>query len=263
MLKHLLEYDFKSKFKVLIIFYALATFFALLTRIFFSFENSLVLYIIAQVCSGVTISIVFNILINNIMRMWARFRTNFYGDESYLTHTLPVSKTTHYLSKFICAAVSFLVSFAFIGVALFVAYYSEENIQIIKSLILPLAQTYDSSIGGLIIVLLLILYLEFFNILQCGFTGIILGHRMQSGKVGFSVLYGFIVYSASQTAVLVAMFIVALFNNDAMNLFVTNEMVDIGILKFFIIFAIIIYTLISVVLCFINIKLFKKGVNVD
>ena len=86
---------------------------------------------------------------------------------------------------------------------------------------------------------------------------------MQSGKVGFSVLYGFIVYSASQTAVLVAMFVVALFNKDAMNLFVTNEMVDMGMIKFFIIFAIIIYTLISVVLCFVNIKLFKKGVNVD
>ena len=263
MLKHLLEYDFKSKFKVLIIFYILALFFAILTRVFFSFENSLVLNIIAQVCNGALISMFFNILINNIMRMWARFRTNFYGDESYLTHTLPVKKSTHYLSKFICSAVSFFISFAFIAVAIFIAYYSEENMQLIKSLILPLVETYNSSVSGLIIVLLLILYLEFFNILQCGFTGIILGHRMQSGKVGFSVLYGFIVYSASQTAVLVAMFVVALFNKDAMNLFVTNEMVDMGMIKFFIIFAIIIYTLISVVLCFVNIKLFKKGVNVD
>lgn len=263
MLKHLLEYDFKSKFKGLIVFYALAVLFALLTRVFFSFENSIVLNIIAQICSGVTISMIFNILINNIMRMWVRFRSNFYGDESYLTHTLPVTKTTHYLSKFICAAVSFLASFAFIGITLFIAYYSEENMQIIKGLMLPLAQMYDSSVGGFIIVLLLILYLEFFNILQCGFTGIILGHKMQNGKLGFSVLYGFIVYSLSQTVVLAAMFIVALFDSDAMNLFVTEEMINMDILRFFIIFAIIIYALISVVLCFINIKLFKKGVNVD
>lgn len=263
MLKHLLEYDFKSKFKVLIIFYALALFFALLTRIFFSFENSLVLNIIAQICSGVTISMIFNILINNIMRMWVRFRTNFYGDESYLTHTLPVTKTTHYLSKFICAAVSFLVSFAFIGITLFVAYYKPENMQIIKGLILPFAETYDISVLGLIVILLLILYLEFFNILQCGFTGIILGHKMQNGKIGFSVLYGFIVYTLSQTVVLAAMFVVALFDNDAMNLFITESAFNMDIIKFFIIFAVIIYALISVVLCFINIKLFKKGVNVD
>ena len=40
-----------------------------------------------------------NIILNNLMRLWARFKNNFYGDESYLTHTLPINKKTLYLSK--------------------------------------------------------------------------------------------------------------------------------------------------------------------
>ena len=33
------------------------------------------------------------------MRMWVRFRSNFYGDESYLTHTLPIKREVLYTSK--------------------------------------------------------------------------------------------------------------------------------------------------------------------
>ena len=69
MLKKLLRYDLKSIFKLLIIFYSLALFFALLTRIFFSIENSIIMNIIGKICSGTAISMMFSILINNLMRI--------------------------------------------------------------------------------------------------------------------------------------------------------------------------------------------------
>ena len=100
MLKKLLKYDLKNNFKILIIFYGLSIFFAVLTRILFSIENSFIIDIIAKISSGVTISMIFNIIINNIMGLWGRTRNNFYGDESYLTHTLPVDRKTLYLSKY-------------------------------------------------------------------------------------------------------------------------------------------------------------------
>ena len=96
MLKKLLKYDLKKIYKFLIIFYSLSIFFGVLTRIFFSIENSLIMNIIGQICNGASISMMFSILINNLMRTWVDFKHNLYGDESYLTHTLPVEKQTLY-----------------------------------------------------------------------------------------------------------------------------------------------------------------------
>lgn len=263
MLRKLIGYDLESIFKVLAIFYSLAVFFGLLARIFFSFENSLALNIIGEVCSGAAISMMCSIIINNLMRMWVRFKANFYGDEAYLTHTLPVEKHTHYFSKMLTAVITLLVSFGVIGIVLFIAYYSKENLQLVKDILFPLAQAYDSTVLGFLAVILAVLFLEFLNILQCGFSGIILGHKMNTAKTGFSVLYGFIVYSASQLTVVIIMFIVALFNKDFMNLFVTNEIVSIDTLKSAVWLAVASYSAITLALWYINIRLFKKGVNVD
>ena len=46
MLKKLLKYDLKNAYKILIVFYGLALFFAILTRVFLNIENSLFMNII-------------------------------------------------------------------------------------------------------------------------------------------------------------------------------------------------------------------------
>ena len=94
MLKKLLKYDLQSINIVLIVFYGLSIFFSILTRIFLSIENSFIFNVIGQICNGTMIAMMFNIIINNLIRLWVRFKQNFYGDESYLTHTLPVEKKT-------------------------------------------------------------------------------------------------------------------------------------------------------------------------
>ena len=59
--------------------------------------------------SGTAISMMFSIVINNLMRLWVRFKNNFYGDESYLTHTLPIDKKTLYLSKTFLSVQTFFI----------------------------------------------------------------------------------------------------------------------------------------------------------
>lgn len=263
MLGKLFKYDIKSIIKGLIVFYSLAIFFALLTRGFLNIENSLVMDIIGRVCSGVTISMIFNILVNIIMRCWVKFKNNLYGDESYLTHTLPVTKAKIYYSKIITALITLFLSVAVITVTLIVAYYSKENIEMLKNVLLPVANILDSSATFLIVMVLLVLFLEIANILQCGFTGIILGHRFNSAKAGLSVLIGFIVYMASQAIVVICVFAAALFNKDFMNLFVTNSAVDISVIKSAVYISIIAYICVLIIGCIVNVKLLKKGVNVD
>ena len=263
MLGKLLKYDLKNIFKFLIIFYSLALFFGTLTRIFFSIENSMVMNIIGQVCSGTAISMMFSILINNLMRMWVRFKHNLYGDESYLTHTLPIKKQTLYLSKILTAIITLFVSIIVVGLTLFIAYYSKENMELIKNMLLPVAEAYGSTIIKMLLALLFVFFLEFANILQAGYTGIILGHKMNNGKTGFSVLFGFGVYIATQILAVLGIFVFALFNSDIMNFFYTTTIINVDVIKTIIYLAMVIYTLILILLYITNTKLFKKGVNID
>ena len=262
MLKKLLKYDLKNVFKILIIFYTLAILFGSLTRLFFSFENSFVMQILGEIAQGAAISMMCSTLINNLMRMWVRFKSHFYGDESYLTHTLPVKKETHYLSAILSTIISLFISFAVVFLVLMIAYYSKENLLFLKSILLPLAEVYDSTVLGLFALLIFVLFLEFLNILQCGFTGIILGHRRNNGKTGFSVLFGAITFMSSQALVVATLFIIAIFNKDFMNLFVSNTP-NIQTFKAMIYVAITCYTMICILFSFINIQLFKQGVDVD
>lgn len=263
MLKKLLKYDLKYTYKILVVFYALAIFFGVLTRIFLNIENSFILDIIGKVCSGTTITMLINILINNMMRLWARFIKNFYGDESYLTHTLPVEKKTLYLSKSFASVITLFTSFLVIGFTLFIAYYSKENIQILKNMLLPIANAYGSTIIKIIASFLFIFFLQFANILGSGYMGIILGHRQNSGKLGFSIIIGFVSYIGTQIIAVGMLFGIALFNKDFMNLFATNEIVNVDAIKVIIYGSIAIYSIILLGSYFISSKLFKKGVNVD
>ena len=76
-----------------------------------------------------------NILINTLMRSWVRFRDSIYKDESYLTHTLPVTKNNIYDSKFIQALIFFVIGFAVIILSIFIAYYTQERWLVVKELI--------------------------------------------------------------------------------------------------------------------------------
>lgn len=263
MLGKLLKHDLDGMFKFLNVFYILAIFFAVLTRMFFSIEDSLIMNIIAQICSSATIAMLFNILMNNIIRGWVRFKQNIYGDESYLTHTLPVKKQTVYSSKIISAIVTLLASMLVILLTLFIAYYSKENIQTLKQMLLPLVEMYDSTFIGVIAPILFVLFLEILNAIFSGIIGIIVGHKMNNSKTGLSILFGFITYMATQFIILAMMFCFAIFNKEIMNLFYTTELVDITALKSVMNMSIILYMSTLVVGYFVGLKLFKKGVDVE
>ena len=263
MLKKLLKYDLQNIYKVLIVFYILSLFFAVLTRIFLSIDNSFIVSIIGKICSGTTIAMIFNIIINNLMRLWVRFISNFYGDESYLTHTLPVRKKTLYLSKSLTSIITLFSSVLIIAISLFIAYYSKENIMFIKNLLLPIATIYESKVIIIILAFIFICFLEITNMLQSGYVGIVLGHRKNNNKIILSMVFGFITYIITQIFIILIVFIVALFNKDLMNLFYTVDTLNINTIKLCIYLAIFTYTLNIFILYFVNLKLFSRGVNVD
>jgi len=125
MLGKLLKYDLKWIYKLVIVFYALSIVFAIITRICSMIDNSMLFSILTQISAGFTISMLVNSLINGIMRSWIRFRENVYKDESYLTHTLPVSKNAIYLSKVLAAILCSFSSIVVIIASLFIPFGEE------------------------------------------------------------------------------------------------------------------------------------------
>ena len=83
MLKKLLKYEIKYIYKVIIVFYILSIFFGGLTRLVSLMESSTMRTIIRGILNGVTISMLFNVIINIVMRSWARFTNNIYKDEDF------------------------------------------------------------------------------------------------------------------------------------------------------------------------------------
>ena len=130
MLGKLIKYDLKWIYKVVIVFYILATVFSVIARMCFSIENSMLFNILGKIASGVAISMVVNSIINTVMRSWARFVKNIYKDESYLTHTLPIKKNTIYLSKVLSSLISIFTSVVVSVICLFICYYSKENMEV-------------------------------------------------------------------------------------------------------------------------------------
>ena len=161
------------------------------------------------------------------------------------------------------AVISMLLGFLVILACLFIAYYSKENLEILKQSLEFLANLYSSTVIGLLLIIFTVVFLEMLFMLIVGYTGLIIGHKFNNNKMLKTFISGFAIYMVMSGISLLIMFLLALFNPDIMNLFISNNITDINIMKTMMYIAIIIYTVYIAVLYVVNVKLFKKGVNVD
>lgn len=262
MLKKLLKYDLEWCYKPLLVFYVLAIFFSIIVRIVESFEQSLIVLIIDKICCGIVIAMIVNILINCFMRNWARFVKNIYKDESYLTHTLPVSKNNIYLSKILTVIITLLTSFIVIIVCLAIATLNKDTWVMLKESLEQSAIYFDSSIFSLIFVMIITIFFGFLFMLMSGILGIIIGHRANNLKIVKSIVIGFAIYMILSSMSLVVLFIAGLLNSDIMSLF-NNIEVGSNALKSMMLVGISVYAIYNLGIYFTGNKLLNKGVDVD
>lgn len=263
MLNKLFKYDFKYMTKNMCVFYILSIVFAILTRIFFSLKQTVVIDIISQICVGAMFSMIASILINTMMRSWVRFKESIYGDEAYLTHTLPVSKCNIFESKFVLTILFLLISFIVVIISLFIAYYTKDRWDIIINFINSISTNLSIPTIPFIICIFIILFLEILNGIQSGYIGMVIGHKYNNSKIGLSVLFGFVSYMISQTIVLIILFIIGLFDNDILLLFKGNDISNLSLLKTLIYTSIGTYIFVILLSNYISIKLLNKGVNIE
>lgn len=264
MLSKLLKYDLKYMLKNMSIFYILSIFFAITTRILFNMDQSVIINIIGQISLGCMFSMVGSILINTMMRSWVRFRDSLYKDEAYLTHTLPVTKNELYNSKLIQTLIFFFIGFTIILLSLFITYYSKDNWIVITNYINTITTGLNMSTLFFVTIIIILIFLEVFNAIQCGFLGMILGYKKNNGKLGYSVLFGFILYLIAQTLVLALVFIYGLFDPAIMELFKTVTIsIDVNVFKSLAIVSSILYLIIIFAMSIVCKKLLNKGVNIE
>ena len=264
MLIKLLKYDLKYMIKNMSVFYILSIFFAITTRLLSLPEQTVMIGILSKISSGCMIAMIANIVINVMMRSWVRFRDSLYKDEAYLTHTLPVTKNDLYNSKFIQTLIFFFIGFVISILSLFIAYYTPDIWLIIKEYIKTITIGFNMSMAFFIAMAIALIFLELFNAIQCGFLGIILGYRKNNGKIGFSVLFGFIIYLIAQTLVLALVFVYGLFDSTVMELFKSGTIsIDVNAFKILAIISSILYLLIIFSMSIVCKKLLNKGVNIE
>lgn len=262
MLKKLLKYDLKNMLKSISIFYLLSIVFAITTRILEGLNETIVVNIITQISMGIMFSMIASSIINTLMRNWVRFKQTIYGDESYLTHTLPVTKHQILTSKSLLSAINLLITFIVCIISLLIAFYTKDNIMYLKDLTTVISTSIDINPKVFIVLVFMILYLEVYNIIISGYLGILLGHKKSNNKVGFSVLYGFITYILTQLIVLLCIYIIGLFNQDVMNVFTSNNL-NYSIITPLIYTFTLIYIVIIYIVNIVSNKVFSKGVNVE
>lgn len=186
MLGKLLKYDLKYIYKVLGIYYAIVIA-GVLIFLATDFENpSGIVEFIHLFVGGASFGLSIGLFVNAITRSWVRFQKNFYGDEAYLTHTLPVTKRELLLSKTIASFVTLVASLmvlVFCTIAVQIGFSELGNInEVLKS--------QGSSLLSIGILLFVTLVLQQTFIILCGFAGILIGHRKNEHRGAWSWLAG-------------------------------------------------------------------------
>lgn len=263
MLGKLLKYDLKWVYKLIGIFYILAFIFSVIGRVFGEIENSLICEIVSQIAFGTAISMMVSGLINCLMRSWVRFTRNIYKDESYLTHTLPIEKKKIFASKVITGIIAVFTSMITIIICLFICYYSEANMEVLKGILELAATTYNTTVLNLLLLVSIVIFLEIVYVLLTGYVGIILGHKSNKNKMARSIVIGFVLYFIFQTLTLGLIAVYGLFNSEVMNLINTTDIINVEAIKSVMYAGIGIYVLYSIILYWLGQRYLKKGVNVE
>ncbi len=226
-------------------------------------ENSLVFSITTQIVLVSAVVMMLSSLINCLMRLWSRFIKNLYKDESYLTHTLPVKKKTIFASKVMSALICIFTTIVVILVCLFICFYSETNIQIIKDILELTASTYNITVLKLLLLIAVVLYFEIIFTVLIGYVGIIIGYKFNKNKMVKTIIISFLLYILTQALTLVIIYFTGVFNPDIMNLINTKEIINVDVIKYIMYGGVGIYFVYIIFYYILGKKQFEKGINID
>jgi len=261
MLGKLFKYDFKWMSKVTYVYVLILIVISIALKIVESVDQTFLLVILDKILVSMFISCIVSILLTSSIRIWARYINNFYKDESYLTHTLPVTKNELFNSKVLAGICSLLLSVLVIVACFAFVYLNKNSIESLKSMWDSLVAAYNSVFAVLFVIgIILLIILEIIYIMMAGILGITIGHRSNNYKMIKSIFVGLISYgllsamSLGVIAIVSKMIDYDIIGNGFPSM---NYLIGVGSA------GLAVYLIYNIVYYLIAKKVFNKGVNVD
>lgn len=261
MILKLLKYDLKKILGFLVYFYVISLGLSIITRLIKIGDSIQFIYIIGQVFAGITYASIAQILVNIITQSLKNFTNDFYKDESYLTHTLPVTKNQLLISKYLTTLIVVVISVAVCVLDLAIVLYTPELFEGIKTLIALTVQGFNMNGGVFILLLILLIFVQASAMLSMAYTAIIKANMGNSQKMLFGFIWFFVFYFVSGAITLISAIIVCAIGGNLTALFA--EVIPQNVFVTILITALICNFIYAVGFYYISNYLFNKGVNVD
>ena len=261
MLGKLFKYDFKWMSKVTYVYILILIVISIALKIVESVDQTFLLVILDKILVSMFISCIVSILLTSSIRIWVRFINNFYKDESYLTHTLPVTKNELFNSKVLAGICSLLLSVLVIVLCFAFIYLNKNSIESLKAMWDSLVAAYNSVFAVLFVIgIILLIILEIIYIMMAGILGITVGHRSNNYKMIKSLVVGLVSYgllsamSLGVIAIVSKMIDYDIIGNGFPSM---NYLIGVGSA------GLAVYLIYNIVYYLIAKKVFNKGVNVE
>jgi len=261
MTKKLMKYDIKNMMKILVYIYAISLGLAVITRLINIGKDMQVLAILGHIFAGLTYSAIASIIVNTFVHILKVFTNGFYKDESYLTHTLPVTKDKLLLSKYLSALIVIFISVAVSIASIAIMHYTSALIEGLKAFITTAISGFNMSVGVFLLLLGAIIFSQISSIMSMAFCAIVKAYTYNSKRVLRGLIFFAVIYFVSMYITLIVVAIIFAINGNISHMFAS--VLTQGEFLTILIIGLVCYVLYAIVYYFICAKMFRKGVNVD
>lgn len=261
MLNKLLKHDLKKNMHWMWILFVATIGIALITRGTKELGKNLAFFqMISVFLEGIYYGLAVNVIIQPFLRNFLNFHRSFYSDESYLTHTLPVTKNQLINSKYLTALIEMFIGFATLVVSLLIMYASP-TLDDFLSLLISTIITGSFSLTFVIILLITLVIVEFLMFISIIYFSITIAYKSKDKRIFKSFLIATAMSFASLIVLSIALLIVLLINDVKL----TISTLILSNTAFISVFAtaIILYSAITILFYFLTKRELNKGVNVD
>ena len=261
MLNKLLKYDLKKNMRWLWILFVSTIAVAGLTRGCKELSASIGFFkILGIFFDSVFYSLAVNTILQPFLRGFLNFSKSFYGDESYLTHTLPVTKNQLINSKYITTLIEIILGFSTLVISILIMFGSPAMFDILKLLLSTLISD-NFSVGLVITLFIILVVVEFLMFISIIYYSITIAYKSKEKRILRTFLTTAALAFASLTVLAIIMIIVLLING--VNLSSPTLILSNTAFLSIITTGIIVYSAITTLFYFLTKKEFNKGVNVD
>ena len=263
MLKKLMKYDFVWIFKVLVYHTTILLVVAALGRLISPLAPRSMFWSITDgVFLSLTIAAACSLFFTAFMRSATRYINNTYKDESYLTHTLPVTRGQQYTSKVFSSVLVLLVSLVVCLIATAICNSYKNRWEMVKHYLS------NPQYRTLILLFVLVVVLQIVCMLLCTLAGATFGYRKGSHKLLHSLLCILLIYVITQGIMVGVIFLISRFDSGVAMLFTTStrsmmEFLTDPISTRICWILAAEYIVANVALFFLGKRALEKGVNVD